>query len=128
MAVNKNQGSQRQVPLVGASLWAAQRIRANASSCFAFPRYTDNDRCNANSASNALNKWLKANFRDDIVVHGFRHAIRDRLRAVQCPSEMIDQIGGWSSDKVGHAYGDGFCLKTTSTAMRTILIDAIKGE
>ena len=46
---------------------------------FAFPRYTDNDRCNANSASNALNKWLKANFRDDIVVHGFRHAMRDRL-------------------------------------------------
>ena len=34
-----------------------------------------------------------ANFRDDIVVHGFRHAIRDRLRAVSCPSEIIDQIG-----------------------------------
>jgi integrase len=124
----KTKGSQRQAPLVGASLWAAKRIRANASSCFAFPRYTDNDRCNANSASNALNKWLKANFRDDIVVHSFRHAIRDRLRAVQCLSEMIDQIGGWSSDKVGHAYGDGFCLKTTSTAIRTILIGAIKGE
>ena len=47
----KTKGSQRQVPLVGASLWAAQRIKANASSCFAFPRYTDNTRCNANSAS-----------------------------------------------------------------------------
>jgi len=104
----KTKGSQRQVPLVGASLWAAQRIRENASSCVAFPRYTDNDRCNANSASNALNKWLKANFRDDIVVHGFRHAIRDRLRAVQCPSEMIDQIGGWSSGKVGEGYGEGY--------------------
>ena len=107
----KTKGSQRHVPLVGASLWAAQRIRANASSCFAFPRYTDNDRCNANSASNALNKWLKANFRDDIVVHGFRHAMRDRLRAVSCPSEMIDQIGGWSSGKVGEGYGEGFDLK-----------------
>ena len=52
----KTKGSQRQVPLVGASLWAAQRISANASSCFAFPRYTDSERCNANSASNALNK------------------------------------------------------------------------
>lgn len=107
----KTKGSQRQVPLVGASLWAAQRIIANASSCFAFPRYTDNDRCNANSASNALNKWLKANFRDDIVVHGFRHAMRDRLRAVSCPSEMIDQIGGWSNRSVGESYGDGFKSK-----------------
>ena len=106
----KTKGSQRQVPLVGASLWAAQRIRANASSCFAFPRYTDNDRCNANSASNALNKWLKANFRDDILVHGFRHAIRDRLRAVQCPSKMIDQIGGWSKLSAGAKYGHGFEL------------------
>ena len=75
----KTKGSQRQVPLVGASLWAAQRIGANASSCFAFPRYTDNTRCNANSASNALNKWLHANFRKDIVIPGFRHALRDPL-------------------------------------------------
>ena len=104
----KTKGSQRQVPLVGASLWAAQRIEANASSCFAFPRYTDNSRCNANSASNALNKWLHANFHNDIVIHGFRHAMRDRLRAVSCPSEMIDQIGGWSSGKIGEGYGEGY--------------------
>ena len=96
----KTKGSQRQVPLVGASLWAAQRIKANASSCFAFPRYTDNSRCNANSASSALNKWLHANFRKDIVIHGFRHAMRDLLRAIGCPSEMIDQIGGWFSGRL----------------------------
>ena len=106
----KTKGSQRQVPLVGASLWAAQRIIANASSCFAFSRYTDNDRCNANSASNALNKWLKANFRDDIVVYGFRHAMRDRLRSVTCPSEIIDEIGGWVTAGVGHNYGEGYGL------------------
>ena len=91
----KTKGSQRQVPLVGASLWAAQRIKQTASSCFAFDRYTDNQQCRANSASNALNKWMQTHFRDDIVIHGFRHALRDRLRAVQCPSEMIDHIGGW---------------------------------
>jgi len=117
----KTKGSQRQVPLVGASLWAAQRIRANASSCFAFPRYTDNDRCNANSASNALNKWLKANFRDDIVVHGFRHAMRDRLRAVSCPSEIVDQIGGWSLGNIGQKYGDGFKLLKVCAEMQKLL-------
>ena len=117
----KTKGSQRQVPLVGASLWAAQRIRANASSCFAFPRYTDNDRCNANSASNALNKWLKANFRDDIVVHGFRHAMRDRLRTVSCPSEMIDQIGGWTTAGVGQTYGEGYGLSNTVCWVKKIV-------
>ena len=116
----KTTGSRRQISLVGASLWAAQRIKANASSCFALPRYTDDERCNANSASNALNKWLKANFRNDIVVHGFRHAIRDRLRAVQCPSEMIDQIGGWSSSRVGESYGNGFQLDSIKSYLLAV--------
>ena len=98
------------MPLVGASLWAAQRIKQTASSCFAFDRYTDSKQCKANSASNALNKWMQTNFRDDIVVHGFRHALRDRLRAIQCPSEMIDQIGGWSTSGVGQAYGEGYSI------------------
>ena len=117
----KIKGSQRQVPLVGASLWAAQRIKQTASSSFAFPRYTDHNRCNANSASNALNKWIQVNFRDDIVIHGFRHSIRDRLRAVSCPSEMIDQIGGWSSGKVGEGYGEGYVLSSTMLYLRTII-------
>ena len=118
----KTRGSQRQVPLVGTSLWASQRIKANASSCFAFARYTGSGRCNANSASNALNKWLKANFHDDIVIHGFRHAIRDRLRAVSCPSEMVDQIGGWSSGKIGEGYGEGYSTKQEQKWMRSVSI------
>ena len=116
----KTKGSQRQVPLVGASLWAAQRIKQTASSCFAFDRYTDNQQCRANSASNALNKWMQTNFRDDIVIHGFRHALRDRLRAVQCPSEIIDQIGGWTSGKIGEGYGEGHQLRQIYAAMERI--------
>ena len=42
------------------------------------------------------------------VMHSFRHSMRDRLRAVNCPSEMIDQIGGWSKRSVGESYGEGF--------------------
>ena len=116
----KTKGSQRQVPLVGASLWAAQRIKQTTSSCFAFDRYTDNQQCRANSASNALNKWMQTNFRDDIVIHGFRHALRDRLRAVHCPSEMIDQIGGWSSGKIGEGYGKGFDKNLIFSALNKI--------
>ena len=37
--------------------------------------------------------------------------MRDRLRAVNCPSDMIDQIGGWSKRSVGESYGDGFNIE-----------------
>ena len=104
-------GSQRQMPLVGASLWAAQRIKNNPHHTFAFPRYNTNSSTNANSASAAINKWLKPRVPDGCVIHSFRHSLRDRLRAVQCPSDMIDQIGGWSTAGVGQAYGAGYSLE-----------------
>ena len=47
---------------------------------------------------------------DEYVIHGFRHSFRDRLRAVECPSEIIDQLGGWSLKSVGQGYGSGFKL------------------
>ena len=37
--------------------------------------------------------------------------MRDRLRAVNCPSDMIDQIGGWRKQSVGQNYGDGYSLE-----------------
>ena len=36
--------------------------------------------------------------------------MRDRLRVVNCPTEMIDQIGGWSKRSVDEGYGEGFSL------------------
>ena len=108
----KTKGSQRQIPLVGASLWAAQRIKeANTTSPYAFPRYTSASGTNGNSASAAINKWLKQRVPEGCVVHSFRHSLRDRLRAVQCPSDMIDQIGGWATAGVGQGYGEGYALE-----------------
>ena len=48
------------------------------------------------------------------VIHSFRHSLRDRLRAVQCPSDMIDQIGGWSTAGVEQSYGEGYGLTATT--------------
>ena len=108
----KTKGSQRQIPLIGASLWAAQRIKeTNTISSYAFPRYTSAKGTNANSASAAINKWLKPRVPEGCVIHSFRHSLRDRLRAVQCPSDMIDQIGGWSTAGVGQGYGEGYGIK-----------------
>ena len=108
----KTRGSKRQIPLVGASLWAARRVKeASTTSPYAFPRYTSAKGTNANSASAAINKWLKPRVPEGCVIHSFRHSLRDRLRAVQCPSDMIDQIGGWSTAGVGQSYGEGYSIK-----------------
>ena len=45
------------------------------------------------------------------VIHSFRHSIRDRLRTVDCPTDIIDAIGGWSTEGVGQHYGVGSDLK-----------------
>ena len=44
--------------LVGASLWDNKRLQQH-DGAYAFPRYCDGQTCNANSASAALNKWMK---------------------------------------------------------------------
>ena len=108
----KTKGSQRQIPLAGASLWAANRIKeTNTNNPYAFPRYTSAKGTNANSESAAINKWLKPRVPEGCVIHSFRHSLRDCLRAVQCPSDIIDQIGGWTTAGVGQKYGEGFQLK-----------------
>ena len=105
----KTKGSERTLPLVGCSLWAARRaVEASQHSPYLFPRYCNDKGCKSNSASAALNKWLKQTIGDGYVMHSFRHSMRDRLRVVNCPSEMIDQIGGWSKRSVGESYGEGF--------------------
>ena len=57
---------------------------------------------------------------DDYVIHGFRHSFGDRLREVECPSEVIDQLGGWRLKSVGQGYGKGFKLLMLKTWIKII--------
>jgi integrase len=108
----KTKGSQRKIPLVGAALWAARRLlQQQDNSLFCFPRYCSEQVCKTNSASGGLNKWLHEHVPDGCVVHSFRHSIRDRLRAVECPSDIVDAIGGWRTAGVGQGYGEGYSLE-----------------
>ena len=34
----------------------------------------------------------------------------DRLIAIECPSDIIDRIGGWLTAGVGQTYGKGYPL------------------
>ena len=56
----KTISSERAIPLVGASLWAAESVvnHRSENSEFAFPRYTSATATNSNSASAALNKCV----------------------------------------------------------------------
>ena len=54
-------------------------------------------------------------------MHSFRHSMRDRLRAVECPSDVIDQIGGWATEGVGQGCGEGYELKVCMKWMNFIL-------
>lgn len=117
----KTSTSARKVPLVGASLWAAKRILSAATdSSFAFPRYNKCEQTNANSASAALNKWLKPFVPERCTMHSFRHSMRDRLRAVECPADIVDQIGGWQTEGIGHGYGQGYPLNVLQKWMKAV--------
>ncbi|SNT38181.1 DUF6538 domain-containing protein [Tropicimonas sediminicola] len=117
----KTKGSRRLVPLEGTARWAADRLlEQSGGSPFAFPRYNKGDTTNANSASAALNKWLKEQTQSDYTMHGFRHAMRDRLRAVECPADVVDQIGGWQSEGVGQSYGTGYPLSVLRRWLKAV--------
>ena len=57
---------------------------------------------------------------EDCVIHSFRHSFRDRLRAVQCPKDITDRLGGWSVSGVGESYGDGYPLDVLDSWMKKI--------
>ena len=86
------------------------------------PRYMKTGKCNANSASASINKWLKRDF-DGLTAHCLRHTMRDRLRAAECPVDMIDQIGGWRSvATIGVRYGKGYELNKVRKVINKICI------
>jgi len=119
----KTESSERTIPLIGTSLWAAKRIKESNPSTFCFSRYCSQINCNSNSASAAINKWIKTIIGTDAVIHGLRHGFRDRLRAVEAPTDMIDQLGGWSIRSIGQGYGEGYPLEIMQRWMEKITIN-----
>jgi integrase len=119
----KTSGSKRLVPLVGVSLEAIKVMHQQGfSTQFLFPSYTNEAKCNGNSASAALNKWLKQ-YTGQGVIHSFRHSFRDRLREAEVDIELTDQLGGWASSTIGQSYGSGHTLKQKYNAMQRIVLN-----
>ena len=118
----KTASSEKIIPLVGSSKWAAEQILAQPGyNQFAFPIYNDGIRTNANSASAALNKWLKIRLGPSYSIHSFRHSMRDRLRSIECPNDIVDQIGGWLTQGIGNSYGVGYPICIQSIWMNKLV-------
>ena len=98
------------LPLVGYAKLAIEQALLQADDKWLFPQHIKSGHCYATHASNAFNKWLKRDF-GGLTAHSLRHTFRDRMRAVECPIDMIDQIGGWKSvTSIGNSYGRGFTM------------------
>ena len=117
----KTASSERSVPLVGNALWASQRAYRASEGGHLFPRYVRDQDTLSNSASAAMNKWIKQNVSHKIVVHSLRHAFRDRLRNVGTPTDVIDVVGGWARAGIGETYGQGHSLSTIAKWMQTMV-------
>jgi hypothetical protein len=70
----KTPGSTRTLPLVGCARLAVEQVLITSDDEWLFPRYIHQDQCKATHASNALNKWLKADPSTGLVING-----RERL-------------------------------------------------
>ena len=77
----KTKNSQRVLPLVGYAKLAMEEAIKEIDGEYLFPRYIKEEKCKADHASAALNKWLKRDF-GGLTAHCLRHTFRDRLRSV----------------------------------------------
>lgn len=119
----KTRGSERVVPLVGVGLEAMTMLSLlSGDHEFVFSRWARSDRIVSTHASNTLNKALRKRF-GDLTCHCFRHTFRDRLRDVEAPVELIDQIGGWThAGGVGSRYGRGYSVDVQRKWLKKVAV------
>ncbi len=119
----KTKSSKRLVPLVGLSLSAMQAAIANTSNEYIFPRYvSEKDKLVKNdTASAACNKRLTTLLgKGAPTSHSFRHTMQTRLRNVECPKDVRDELGGWAKD-ISDNYGSPADLKLKAKYMTAAL-------
>jgi integrase len=99
-----------------------QKLIATDNNDYLFPSYLRGGEILATHAGNTLNKWLKQQT-EGKTAHCLRHAFRDRLRAVECPIELLDALGGWSAVQgAGRRYGAGFTMQQKRSWLQRIAV------
>ena len=126
----KNKASCRTIPLVGVSLWAAERAVAAAKlhgGVWLFHKYVTIKKgappaIQSGSAGTAMNNWIKVSLRIPKTSHCFRHTIRTRMTAAEVPDAIQDRIGGWTGKTIGQSYGDGQALEVMYRWLLTVAV------
>jgi integrase len=109
----KTKHSERDVPLVGMAIDAMRRHPDG------FPRYFDKG---SNLSATQMKHFKKHKLlpSEKHTVYSFRHSFKDRLKAVEAPEELIDEMMGHTIDKP--KYGDGYGLKLKLKYLQAIAL------
>ena len=97
----KTEHSERDIPLVGRALEAMKRHPQG------FPRYFDKGSSLSATLMKHFDKYGLLST-EKHKIYSFRHSFKDRLKAVEAPEELIDEMMGHRIDKP--QYGDGYGL------------------
>jgi len=115
----KNDNSERDVPLVGPCLdalrdYLAKLPESDAPSASLFPRYGRDG--GADAVSQTLNRIIREELKVSdrkLVAYSTRHTMQDKLRAVEAPPHLREEIMGREHESpTAHGYGDGNLLST----------------
>jgi len=117
----KTKSSERSIPLVGIAYWAAKQLITANDSGQLFPQYDDGKNFKRDTATNALNKWLKGRGFNK-TTHCLRHSMSDRLRQIECPLEIIEAILGHSNQSTSMLYGSGYSLELRANHLNKIAL------
>jgi integrase len=109
----KTEHSERDIPLVGIALEAMRRHPDG------FPRYFDKaDNFSAAAMKHFRKHKLLPTKKHSI--YSLRHSFEDRLKAVEAPERLIDELMGHTIDKP--QYGDGYGLKLKLKHLQAIAL------
>jgi integrase len=116
--VLKTEHSERDIPLVGMALAALQRHPDG------FQRYFDKG---SSLSATLMKHFVKHGLlpTDKHKIYSFRHSFKDRLKAVEAPEELIDEMMGHRTDKP--QYGDGYGLGLKKKYLQLIALTPAAG-
>lgn len=101
----KTEVSERYVPLVGISLWAAKVAVSRSGSKWLFPSYVEDGKVKGRTVSASCSKWTKKLTHSKKTPHSFRHTLNAKFKDLEVSEEIRDAIFGWGSKKQSRHYG-----------------------
>lgn len=127
----KTANSERKVPLLPQLKEAIERQleRIGSQQLALFPKYNNLSlEPAADSASAALNKWIRSSVGGSKTCHSFRHSVQDLLREAEVPEDVREELLGWGRQKHADSYGDGRSLALKLKYMERAFLPIVEGQ